>query len=126
MTDTEPDMEALMLADNPEFERVMECVFGLRAHETETYLVLATLPGSTATELATELERDRSTVQRTLSTLVEYQLAERDRRIVDGGGTVYQYFAKPIPEIQQRMRRTVDEWVEEVHNTIDSFGAYSE
>ena len=122
MTENEPDLEALMTVDRISFGEVMECIFDIRQHEIDTYLALVSLPGSTVGELASHLERDRSTVSRTLTTLLEKNLAERERRIVDGGGYVFQYYAAPIEETQERMRDAVDVWVHEVHEKIDGFG----
>ncbi|TYT62463.1 helix-turn-helix domain-containing protein [Natrialba swarupiae] len=122
MSDREQQMEDLMLVERPEFERIMECVFGVQAHETRTYFQLHELPGSTVAELADELERDRSNVNRSLSTLRETNLVERERRLLDGGGYVYQYFAIPVPDAQERMHEAVDEWAETVHERIEEFG----
>ena len=122
MTDPDQSMEALMLVDSPEFERIMECVFGIQPHETRTYFRLLELPGSTVAELADALERDRSNVNRSLSTLCETGLVERERRLLEGGGYVYQYFAVPVPEAQESMHEAVDEWAETVHGRIDEFG----
>jgi len=122
MVGREPDLEALMLADDPEFERVMECVFGIRSHESRTFFALIEAPGSTVSELAEDLERDRSNVSRSLSTLSEKELVERERRLLEGGGYVYQYFAVELPETKARMHEAVDEWSENVHAKIDDFG----
>lgn len=122
MTDREPSMEELMLVDDPAFERIMECVFGIQPHETRTYVRLLELQGSTVDELAADLERDRSNVNRSLSSLCEKELVERERRLLEGGGYVYQYFAVPAPEAQALMHEAVDEWAETVYRRIDEFG----
>ena len=122
MSEHEQRMEDLMLVDSPEFERILECVFGIQAHETRTYFRLLELQGSTVAELADALERDRSNVNRALSTLCEKELVERERRLLEGGGYVYQYFAVPVPDAQELMHEAVDEWAETVHGRIDEFG----
>jgi len=72
-----------MEESNPPFETVMSCVFGIEDHETRAYLaLLCDRPGCTVEELATTLERDRSTVNRSLSTLHERGLVRRDRRLL--------------------------------------------
>ena len=124
MAETDPDPQRfrdLMLDSEPGFEEVMVCVFGIQRHETKTYQVLCDRPGSTVEELAAELERDRSNVNRSLSTLREKGLAERGRRLLDGGGHVYQYTATPLPEAKELMHDTLDEWTAYVHSRIDDF-----
>ena len=111
-----------MLVEEPAFQRVMECVFGVREHESRTYVVLIEMPGSTVGELAADLDRDRSNVNRSLSTLAEKGLIERERRLLDGGGYVYQYYPIPVSEAKELMHEAVDEWAEQVHERIEEFG----
>ncbi len=111
----------LMEQSNPRFRTVMSCVFGIEDHETRTYLTLLGHPGSTIEELATELERDRSTVNRSLSTLQERGLVTRDRRLLDGGGYVYQYTAVALPEAKTMLHEALDTWTDAVHGTIEEF-----
>jgi predicted transcriptional regulator len=112
----------LMLGEEPTFEDVMACVFGVQAHEVRTYLTLLETPGSTVAELADELDRDRSNVNRSLSTLREKELAGRERRLLDGGGHVYQYSATPLEDARELMHETLDQWAAYVHDRIDDFG----
>jgi len=112
----------LMLDEEPGFEDVLACVFGVQEHEVRTYLTLRDHPGSTVAELADQLDRDRSNVNRSLSTLREKGLAGRERRLLDGGGHVYQYVATPLDETRELMHETLDEWTAYVHERIDEFG----
>jgi predicted transcriptional regulator len=112
----------LMLDEEPGFEDVLACVFGIQRHEARTYQTLLSHPGSTVEELASELDRDRSNVNRSLSTLREKGLAERQRRLLDGGGHVYQYSATPLDDARDLMHETLDEWTAYVHGRIDEFG----
>jgi len=112
----------LMATDDPEFAEVMACVFGVQTHEIRTYRTLRSIPGSTVEELATTLDRDRSNVNRSLSTLREKGLAHRERRLLDGGGHVYQYTATPLSEARELMHEALDTWTATVHDSIDAFG----
>ncbi|MEF8818950.1 MAG: helix-turn-helix domain-containing protein [Haloferacaceae archaeon] len=116
-----PAMDDLVGDPDPSFEHVLSCVFGIRDHESRTYVVLAEEPGSTVAELADRLERDRSNVNRSLSTLMEKGLVERRRRLLDPGGYVYQYTATPVPEAKELLHDALDEWVERVHGVIEEF-----
>jgi predicted transcriptional regulator len=121
--DPQPDRFRELMVDNePQFEEVLACVFDVQHHEARTYLELLERPGSTVEELANALERDRSNVNRSLSTLREKGLAGRERRLLDGGGHVYQYSATPLAEARELMHRTLDEWAAYVHDRIDEFG----
>jgi len=117
-----PELDELVGVEEPSFQHVLSCVFGVQTHESRTYLTLLDNPGSTVAELAEELDRDRSNVNRSLTTLLEKGLVERERRLLDPGGYVYQYTATPLPEAKKLMHRTLDEWVDQVHVAIDDFG----
>jgi len=123
---TDPDIEDLVGDISPSFRHVLSCVFGIQDHESRTYLALLDHPSSTVAELAEALDRDRSNVNRSLSTLLEKGLAERQRRLLDSGGYVYQYTAVPIPEAKGMLHAALDEWVGSVHDAIDEFDADSE
>ncbi|MFC4541056.1 helix-turn-helix domain-containing protein [Halosolutus amylolyticus] len=118
-------LDELLEDSNPPFEKVMSCVFGIEDHETRTYLALRDRPGSTIEELATALDRDRSTVNRALSTLHERGLVRRDRRLLDGGGYVYQYTAVALPEAKAALHQALDTWTGTVHDVIDEFDGRS-
>ena len=125
-TDPSPDrFRELMLDEEPGLQDVLTCVFGIQRHEARTYQVLLDTPGSTVEELAAELDRDRSNVNRSLSTLREKGLAERQRRLLDSGGHIYQYSATPLTEARELMHETLDEWTAYVHDRIDEFGSES-
>jgi len=111
----------LMATEDPDLAEVMACVFGVQSHEVRTYRTLLDTPGSTVEELASALERDRSNVNRSLSTLREKGLARRERRLLDGGGHVYQYTATPLEAARELMHEALEEWAAAVHDSIDSF-----
>ena len=121
-----PEMADLLETDDPGFQHVLSCVFGIQDHETRTYLTLLDRPGSTVEELAESLERDRSNVNRSLTTLMEKGLADRRRRLLDPGGYVYQYNATPLPEAKEMLHTALDQWAESVHERIDEFGSADE
>jgi len=117
-----PDIETLVGTTEPEFAHILSCVFGIRDHESRTYLTLLEYPGSTVEELAETLDRDRSNVNRSLSTLREKGLVDRERRLLDPGGYVYQYTAVDLPTAKEMLHESLDEWAEAVHDSIDGFG----
>jgi predicted transcriptional regulator len=117
-----PAIPDLVETESPDFRAILSCVFGVQDHESRTYLVLLDSPDSTVAELADELDRDRSNVNRSLTALLEKGLVERRRRLLDPGGYVYEYTAVPLPEAKELLHEALDEWVGTVHERIDEFG----
>lgn len=94
----------------PSREEVFQTVFGLGPQAVRTYDAVVAGPGSTTRELAAVLDRDRSNVNRSLNRLRETGLATRERRILDDGGHVYQYYAGADVSPDGRIVEAVDEW----------------
>lgn len=117
-----PEMADLLETEQPSFQNILSCVFGIQDHESRTYLALLDAPDSTVAELADELDRDRSNVNRSLTTLLSKNLVERRRRLLDPGGYVYEYTAVELPVAKEMLHTALDEWVEMVHEAIDDFG----
>lgn len=106
----EPDRHHDHRGDDPDQDAVRDG----RANE-ERFPVRPVGHGSAAT-------RDRSNVDRSLSTLREKGLAGRERRLLEGGGRVYQCSATPLEEARDPMHETLDAWTAYVHDRFDSFG----
>lgn len=68
---TEPEhrLGELLETSNPPFERVLSRVFEIEARETRTSLALVDRPGSAIEELEGPLDRDRSSINRAMTTL---------------------------------------------------------
>lgn len=119
---TSPEFRDLILAENPGFDDVMRCVFGIQEREVDTYLALLERTDEvSAAVLAEELDRDRSNVNRSLAALREKGIVGRHRRLLDGGGHLYCYTAEPLPEVKERMHEELDAWTASVHERIDDF-----
>ena len=69
---------------------VMKCTLGLRDLEIDAYFELIRKPMK-VNELAKQLERNRSTIQRVVTNLIAYGLAHRRVKTVRGGGYFYEY-----------------------------------
>jgi predicted transcriptional regulator len=110
------------MVDPPDLETVLGAVFGLKPREARAYLGLLEAPDASASELARDLGRDRSNVNRSLGVLRERGLAERRRVLLEEGGHVYRYTATPLPAARKRMHATLTTWTEAAHERIDEFG----
>lgn len=107
----------------PDLQSVLRNAFGVGTPETEVYLALTEAPESTVGELADRLNRDRSTVNRSLRTLLEKELVNRHRRLLSAGGHVYKYTATPLPEARELMHEALEAWAEDGHEQIEAFGS---
>lgn len=106
---TTPDVDEISV-NEPSRDDVLKTVFGLGAHDVRTYDAVGDSPGSTTRELADDLDRDRSNVNRSLNRLREVGLVTRGRRLLDAGGHVYQYYVTSEEVADDVITRAVDRW----------------
>ena len=116
----EPESEPTRRIPDPSAVSVAQTVLGLRSNDLATYNALSSQPGASTKELATELNRDRSNVNRSLTRLDEAGIVCRQRRLLDNGGYYYAYFAEPSEVVADRLREALDHWTEAAASTIDT------
>src|SRR6056297_1997048 len=115
----EPDSEPLARTPDPSAATVAQTVLGLRSQDLATYDAVSSQPGASTKELAADLDRDRSNVNRSLTRLDEAGLVCRQRRLLDGGGYFYAYFAEPGDIVADRLSEALDRWTEAAAAAID-------
>jgi predicted transcriptional regulator len=106
---------------DPTLDEVVTAVLDLRGHERASYHALLDRPGRTTGELAAVVGRDRSNVNRSLTALVEKGLVTRHRRVLEVGGHVYQYTAKPPDAVRLLLHAALEEWARAAHDRVDEF-----
>lgn len=114
-------VEDLMMANAPDFNDVMRCVFKIKDYEIEVYFYLLDNPQSTITEISKFLKKDRSSFQRSLQTLMEKKMITRKFRVLGSGGFTYIYSAIPIGEAKELMDRELKVWYGMMSNLVKNF-----
>ncbi len=104
-----------------ECEDILECIAGFGDLEKEIYLSMLEEDEMTVDEVAEKVGKERSTVFRSLKTLLENDFVEKDTRGLDGGSYVNVYNAVPPQKVSQRMRERVENWRDLVEDMIDEF-----
>lgn len=104
-----------------ECEDILECIAGFGDLEKEIYLSMLEEDEMKVDEVAEKAGKERSTVFRSLKTLLENDFVEKDTRGLDGGSYVNVYSAVPPEEVSQRMRERVENWRDLVEDMIDEF-----
>ena len=87
------------------------CAFGLRSSEIDAYFSLIKKK-KTVKELAEDINRDRSTVQRILKKLLEKNLVTKETHHIDRGGHFFEYKAVSTKEVRKEILKQLDDWYE--------------
>ncbi len=97
----------------------MRHAFGLNQLEADAFFFLLD-GGTTADKLAQHLDRDRSTVQRALSTLVKQGLVKREAKSLKGTGKKGYHFVYTAIGTEEA-RAMIKELVEAVTQHLNNF-----
>lgn len=107
-------MEFLNLEDKDEEEIVFD-VFDLNSLQKSLFEEMRTAK-LTVKELASEVDRNRSTVQRALQDMLDKDLVVREGKT---DKTVYYvYTTLPMEELREVTRDTLEQWHEKVDNKL--------
>lgn len=114
-------VEELMMAPEPKFNDVMRCVFKIKDYEIEVYFYILDHPESTIAEIAEFLKKDRSSIQRSLQTLMDKGMISRKFRILGIGGFAYIYIATPLEETKKIMEQELQVWYNMMNKLVRKF-----
>jgi predicted transcriptional regulator len=74
-----------------------------------------------AEDLADSLERDRSTVYRSLQKLVSCQVASKESRSLERGGYYHVYSAVPKDLLRDRLEHCIEDWHTRMRDLLSRF-----
>ncbi len=114
-------VEELMMAPEPKFNDVIRCVFKIKDYEIEVYFYLLDHPESTIAEVSESLKKDRSSIQRSIQTLMDKSMINRKFRVLGVGGFTYIYIALPLEETKKIMERELQIWYNMMNGLVTSF-----
>lgn len=96
-----------------EIKQLLKVLYNLSSSETEVMYYLCDNQAR-ASDIAEELGKDRSTVQRYLSKLRTTGLVQRESKVEDGKrGRYYIYSVPDKDEMKQKVKKRMSEWEEE-------------
>lgn len=105
------------LADDPSCEFLLECLDGCREIDVQIYRSLLEEDAcKTVDEIATAIDRDRSTAYRAIRRLHEGGYLERRQIIYDTGGYCYEF----APADPDEVARTLHQRLEECHRDMEA------
>lgn len=116
--DHDDGLESTAVGD-PTLAEVLRVVFDIGVGERETYVALAGKQASSAGNLAEELDRDRSNVNRYLNSLYQKNLVTRRRRILQSGGHVYEYSARSPDSVRGLLLAGLHEWTDTASDRLE-------
>ena len=111
-----------MLRQDMQCEGLLECFHGLKQLDKMCFKVLVQSEEPlTVDEIATEVDRERSTVYRSVQRLVQNGFVQKEQINYDEGGYYHVFYPTNADEIADEMQRTLNDWYAKMGQLIDEF-----
>ncbi len=110
-----------LFSEETTFHHILRCVLNLTPSEIEVYLALHQHPNVGVDELAEVIGKDRSGIYRSLQSLMEKGLVEREYRILKHGGYKYLYVPIPIENLKEKLRIELESWFQKLNEVVEEF-----
>ncbi|NPA63097.1 MAG: winged helix-turn-helix transcriptional regulator [Methanococci archaeon] len=101
-------------------EDLMRCILGLQEIEIRIYFDLLENGEGSVLDVAERINRDRTTVQKALRSLMNCGLVNR-RKITETVGYKYVYSAVDLDKVGEIMEELLDEWYSNVKKWLNYF-----
>lgn len=107
--------------EEAECENLLNCLFGLNELDRRCYKKITKKDKTWTDELAEELEKDESTIHRSITKLIDVGLVDMERIPYENGGYKHEYTMTDPEEAAQNMRQDICEWVKVSYKMVDKF-----
>jgi predicted transcriptional regulator len=98
----------------------IKCVFNLNKLDLRVYKKLKDIGPARANELAEQLQRERSTVYRSLQKLSKCGICKKRTKTLEHGGYYHVYECDRIENIQKQAKECLDSWYKDVKETLET------
>lgn len=111
-----------MLRQDMECEGLLECFHGLKQLDKDCFSVLIEHSEPlTVDEIAEDVDRERSTVYRSVQRLVNAGFVQKEQVNYEAGGYYHVFYPTSGDEIADEMQRTLNDWYAKMGQLIDEF-----
>ena len=97
---------------------VIKCVFDLNNLDIDVYNKLKKLGEIRADELAKKIDKDRSTVYRSLQKLTCCNLCIKETKNISKGGSYHIYKCNDVNKAKKELEECIDKWYQQMKNTL--------
>lgn len=112
------------LEEDLECETLLECLYDLNELDRKCFDVLAdSAEPLTVDQLADTVNRERSTVYRSVQRLLQFGLVQKEQRNYDRGGYYHVYRITDPDEIADEMQTKLNDWYAQIGYLVGRFRA---
>ena len=97
---------------------VIQCVFNLNTLDLNVYKKLKKIGEIRADELAKIMDKDRSTIYRSLQKLTCCRICQKKTNYITKGGYYHTYICKNSKNTKKELERCINNWYKKMRETI--------
>ncbi len=112
-------MEVTFACKKFPIDQVLRCSFGLSQSQFRLLKLLLSRGELSVEEAANLLGKDRTTVQRSMKSLVQRGLVQRRQYNLENGGYQYHYLPQNKQDIKQRIKEHFEHFSQMVHKELE-------
>ena len=98
---------------------IIQCIYELNTLDINIYNKLKTQKEARPQILAKQINKERSTVYRSLQKLTCAGLIDKNTKTLSQGGQYHTYSIKNSKETRKQLSEYIDNWYKKMKNTID-------
>ncbi|HSV48813.1 MAG TPA: helix-turn-helix domain-containing protein [Candidatus Acidoferrales bacterium] len=106
---------------NATCQDLLSCLYNLKPTDLHIFITVAQNPNSTLDQIATTVERDRSSVHRCIAKLLSANLVTKETKTIKGGGYYHTYTITEPERISAYARERVKEITGNLEILIETF-----
>lgn len=115
-------MQRLTAVNPPEScSALLRNMLNLTETELRVYRLLLSSEGQRVSDMAKQVGRDRSSIQRALKNLMSTGLTKRRTETIKDGGYYYAYEAVPPAQVRRELARCIEDWHESLLDSLSRF-----
>lgn len=99
-------------------DEAIKCVFDLNKLDIKVYNTLKQCGSIRADELATLLQKERSTIYRSLQKLTACRICKKKTKTLKQGGYYHVYEPQPSARVRKEAEHCLDQWYESMKQTL--------
>ena len=97
---------------------ILQCIFDLNSHDLAVFNTLRSKGELRVQALAQHLNKDRSTIYRSLQKLTNCGICEKKTRHIPQGGHYHTYSCSDIEQVRSKMKSCINQWYETMQDTL--------
>ena len=114
-------MKSIKLSEKICCDDIIRCIYEFNDLDIKVFKELKKIGESRANFLANKLQRERSTIYRSLQKLTSCGLCIKKSNKIKSGGYYHTYFCNDIKIVKKKVDACVDNWYNTMKNTIKVF-----